>query len=121
MDKLCQNKTLLNSKGLTILKKLCSFLPVERVYIKFADVLLRMKDYEFVSNMINILDIFLLTYKETDVLRKLLKNSWRKKDTEEKEFFEKLFATWSFNPISTLILCIISEYFELSYYLLIKL
>jgi vacuole morphology and inheritance protein 14 len=114
---------LLNSKGLTILKKLCSVLPVNRVYITFADVLIKMKDIEFIANMINILDIFLLTYKETDDLRAFLRLFRKQSEKEEeiKKFFEKIFTTWSFNPISTLILCILAEYFELSYYLILNL
>lgn len=36
------NKTLLNTKGVLILKKLCAILQVDRVYYIFADVLLKM-------------------------------------------------------------------------------
>lgn len=72
--------------------------------------------------MINILDIFLLTHNETEPLRYILKNLRRKKgNNDEKIFFEKIFRTWAFNPVSTLVLCIISEYFELSYNLILKL
>ena len=50
----------------------------EEVYLKIADVLLKFDDIYFISSMIKILDIFLLTYKETEELRKLLKNlKWR--------------------------------------------
>jgi vacuole morphology and inheritance protein 14 len=114
---------------LVIIKKLCSVLPVTRVYTKFADLLIKIKDPEFIANMLNILDIFLITYKEAEPLRETLRK-FRKilkldpKSSElpaVREFFEKIFTAWSFNPISTLILCIISEYFELSYYLILKL
>jgi hypothetical protein len=43
LEKLCTNKDLLNTKGLTILGKICSILPVDRVYLTIAEVLLRMK------------------------------------------------------------------------------
>jgi vacuole morphology and inheritance protein 14 len=121
LEKLSVNKSFLNSKGLIILKKLCSVLAVERVYLEFADVLAKMKDIEFIGNMINILDIFLLTYKETEFLRTNLKGIRGTKDVEKKQFFEKLFTTWSLNPVSVLILCLVSEYFELSYHLILKL
>lgn len=122
-EKLCLNKNLLNLKGLSILKKLCSVLPVVQVYTKFADGLVKMKDFEFISNMINILDIFLLTDKETEPLRQKLKSFRKEKDNqiENKEFFAKIYTAWSYNPISTLILCILSEYFELSYNIILKL
>jgi vacuole morphology and inheritance protein 14 len=122
LDKLSLNKNLLNYKGLIILKKLCSVLPVTRVFLKFADVIIRMKDFEFIANMLNILDIFLITYKETEPLRNTLRQyKKKKKDPLVKEFFEKLFKAWCYNPISTLSFCIISEYFSLSYHLILKL
>ena len=124
LEKLNSNRTLLASKGLNILTKICSLIPVTKVYTKIADVLLKFDDIYFISSMIKILDIFLLTYKETEELRKLLKNlKWKNKSNSNKEhdFFYKLYSTWCFNPISLLILCMISEHFELSYNLILKL
>ena len=86
-----------------------------------------MKDNELISNVLNILDIFLITNSETEPLRKSLKMftcALKTKSNEFqslKEFFEKIYTAWSFNPISALLLCLVSEYFELSYYLILKL
>jgi vacuole morphology and inheritance protein 14 len=124
IDKLCSNRNLLNSKGLLILNKLCSLISVTKVYTNIADVLLKFDDIDFISSMINILDIFLLTYKETEELRNLLrklKSKNNSSNTNVKDFFFKLYKTWCFNPISLLILCIISGHFELSYNLILKL
>lgn len=63
LQKLCANKALLNNKGLIILRKLSTILSVERVYSTFADVLVKMKESEFVERMINILNLFLITGK----------------------------------------------------------
>lgn len=124
LEKLNTNRSILASKGLNILTKICSLIPVNKVYLKIADVLLKFEDIYFVSSMIKILDIFLLTYKETEELRKLLKNlKWKNRlnSNKENEFFLKLYCTWCYNPISLLILCMISEHFELSYNLILKL
>lgn len=124
LEKLCLNRNLLNSNGLLILIKLCSLIPVTKVYTKIADVLLKFEDVEFISSMINILDIFLISYKETEELRNLLRKLRKKNNnsnTNVKDFFTKLYTTWCYNPISLLILCIISEHFELSYNLILKL
>ena len=43
MEKLCHSKELLKEKGFTILKKLCSILPVDTVYLTISEVLLKMK------------------------------------------------------------------------------
>jgi len=67
LEKLCSNKKFLNDKGLVILKKLCLYLPVIRIYTAIAKILLEIKDLEFVGSMINILDIFLLTYKVSKI------------------------------------------------------
>jgi vacuole morphology and inheritance protein 14 len=121
MEKLSQNKLILNSKGQTILKKFCSVLSIQKVYLQIADVLFKMKDPEFISNMISILDIFLLTDKETEELRNQLREIKKSGNPEIKTFFEKIYMTWCFNPISTLKLCMLCEYFELSYHLILKL
>jgi len=80
-----------------------------------------MKDYEFISHTLNILDIFLITYKETEPVRQMLKKYHSTNEEGVKAIFEKIFTAWSFNPISTLSLCIVSEYFTLSYHLILKL
>jgi hypothetical protein len=45
LEKLCYNKKLLDTRGSTILKKLCNVLGVERVYITFAEVMNKIKVY----------------------------------------------------------------------------
>ena len=68
-DKLSENTMSLHDKGLSILKKFCLFLNVERVYSTFADVLLRLKRTEIVEKMINILGVFLVTSKVRDICK----------------------------------------------------
>ena len=121
IETLRKTKDLLKNRGTVIVTKLCNALKVDKIYSTFANVLLRMNDTDFVGRMINILDLFLLTAKDTEQLRSMLKNVKKSKEPKDKEFFEKIFRTWCINPVSSLILCLIAEYFELSYYLLIKL
>lgn len=121
IETLRKTKDLLKNRGTVIVTKLCNTLKVDKIYSTFANVLLRINDSDFVGRMINILDIFLLTAKDTEQLRSMLKNVKKSKEPKDKEFFEKIFKTWCINPVSSLILCLIAEYFELSYYLLIKL
>jgi vacuole morphology and inheritance protein 14 len=121
LKRLRANKNLLKNKTLTILKKFCNILQVDRVYSTFADVLIKIDDIEFVGRMIDILDLFLVTAKETEPLRYLVRNIRKNNDPAEKQFFEKLFKTWCINPVSTVILCLVAEYYELSNYLLIQL
>jgi hypothetical protein len=64
MKKLSSDKNLLESKGLAIIKKFCSIISVDKIYLTSADVLLKMKQsVEFSQRMINILNLFLITGK----------------------------------------------------------
>ena len=118
--KLSKNQKLITANGINILKKLSSAIPVCLTYEISSDNLLKNNDIIFVVQMINIMDIFLLVENETEKVRNKLKRTDDSNEENEK-FFEKIFTLWSFNPISTLILCIISEKFELSYFLTLKL
>lgn len=121
-NKLMQCRSVINTNGITILKSLSNAIHVTIVYKLFADILLKNKDIPFVIGMINILDIFLLVENESQPVRETLRKFTHQNRTEENSlFFEKIFRLWSYNPISTLILCVISEYFELSYSLTLKL
>jgi vacuole morphology and inheritance protein 14 len=117
LDKLRANKRLLDVRGMIILKKLCTTLNVDRLYSTLADVLLKIEDQYLIGKMINILSVFMLKNKETESLRTCLKKF---KNSEERTFFDKLFKTWVYNPISCIIICLIAEYFELSYFLIVK-
>jgi hypothetical protein len=119
LGRLRANQRLLDNRGMIILKKLCTTLNVDRLYSTLADVLLKIEDTVFIGKMINILSVFMLKNKETEALRACLKNF--KKNSDEKAFFDKLFKTWVYNPISCIIICLIAEYFELSYFLIVKL
>ena len=66
--------------------------------------------------MVTSLDVFLLLSNEAEVLREELKKS-----DKDSEYFSKMFSTWCFNPISALILCIISQNFELAFNLILRL
>lgn len=124
--KLSKNQRLITANGINILKKLSNAIPVCLIYEIASDNLLKNNDVIFVVQMINIMDIFLLVENETEKVRNKLRctedSSIDSKVLENnRKFFEKIFTLWSFNPISTLILCIISEKFELSFYLTLKL
>lgn len=121
-NKLMQCRSIINTNGITILKSLSNAIHVTIVYKLFADILLKNRDIPFVIGMINILDIFLLIENESQPVRETLKKFSHKTRTKDDSlFFEKIFRLWSYNPISTLIMCIISQYFELSYCLTLKL
>ena len=89
---------------------------IEIVYVSFAEVLEKFNNVEFVIKIINIINNQLLDSNNGEIIKfKEGKSSANKK---RNEFFKKLFTTWAMNSISCLLLCLISEDFELSYKLL---
>ena len=112
---------LIDSRGTDIITILCSASRVDTIFLTFANVLLTMKEDEFVGRIINRLNIFLIKSDKTEDLRNFFKKVKTSNDRKDKVFFEKIFRTWCINPVSGLILCLIAENFELSYNLLTKL
>ena len=89
---------------------------IQIVYESFAEVLEKFNNVEFVIKIINIINNQLLDSNNGEIIKfKEGKSSANKK---RNEFFKKLFTTWAMNSISCLLLCLISEDFELSYKLL---
>lgn len=122
-NKFLQDHVLPNNQVFLVIKTLSEKLHVTIVYTKFADTLLKCKDISFISEIICQLNIFLLTDVSSKDVRMKLTNYRQEnfKDKDIKAFFEKIFTVWCYNPIATLILCVISEYFELSFHLILKL
>ena len=111
---------LIDKRGTDIFTILCTTLRVDIIFTTFASVLLEMKDNEYISRIINRLNIFLIKSDITEDLRNVCKKVKNSNDRKDKIFFEKIFRTWCINPVSVLTLCLIAENFELSYNLLIK-
>ena len=111
---------LIDKRGTDIFTILCTTLRVDIIFTTFASVLLEMKDNEYISRIINRLNIFLIKSDITEDLRNVCKKVKNSNDRKDKIFFEKIFTTWCINPVSVLTLCLIAENFELSYNLLIK-
>lgn len=114
-EQFLENRNLFNTYGMKIIKNISEKLNVILVYEYFADSLSKIKDISFISEMVEKLNSFLLFETTTNEVRKYLM-----KYKEEKKFFEKIFKIWSYNPITTLFLCIVAEYFELCFNLILK-
>jgi len=112
-----QENQALNSKSHTILKRLWQSFAPTRVFITLAEQLLENPDLKFVSQMVQKLDFILLTDEDLIEVRKTLKNISIDRENSENntKLFESFFRTWSYNSISTLTLCLLSQQYELAY------
>jgi vacuole morphology and inheritance protein 14 len=73
------------------------------------------EDQIFISQVVQALESILASEKSLKNVRQKLR-----KAKENKELFEIFFKTFSYNPVSTLTLCYLSEQYELAYNIIIS-
>lgn len=117
-----EDRPLLETRGALVVRKLCTFLEAKSIYLAFASILDDKMDLEFVSIMVQTLNLILLTAPELSSLRKTLKDCFSADGgrQEDRQLFEALFKCWSHNPVSTFSLCLLAEAYDLSAALILK-
>ena len=114
---------LLETRGSLIVRKLCVLLNAKSVYIEMAEVLSRSSAFslDFVSTMVQILNLVLLTASELHDLRTLLKESFHQKASQEdRKVFISLFNCWCHNPVATFSFCLLAQAYEVAFILIKK-
>lgn len=137
-----QDRQLLETRGSLIIRKLCVLLNAKAVYIRMAETL---SGYEFlddggerdhasrlqfISTMVQTLNLILLTASELHDLRSILTNTFEENpvyhqrslslasvvDPEESgSVFATLFHCWCHNPVATFSLCLLAKAYDLSF------
>jgi len=103
-------------------RKFCVLLNAKSVYIRMADLLSR-NDFslEFISTMVQTLNLILLTAPELHELRSLLKTSFQPTASDEDRLvFVSLFNCWCHNPVATFSLCLLAQAYDVSFALIKK-
>lgn len=136
-----EDRRLLELRGSLIIRNLCVLLNAKSIYISLATILQSpVHDYvagsenlalvdvpaiptirlsedqlDFRSIMVQTLNLILLTARELDELRLLLRSSLESGASKEATaVFVTLFGCWCHNPVATLALCLIAQAYELS-------
>ena len=111
---------MINTYGILILKELLKTFNIKILFEKITNILLynNNNDIYFIMRMIYLLNKFLIIEEEANDIRNLLIKVGSQ--GKNKEFFDKLFNLWSFNPFCTLILVLLSNCFELGYALIME-
>ena len=145
LDLFMDDRELLETRGPLIIRKLCVLLNAKSVYMRMADI---MADYEmtdddqpadmetlqFVSTMVQTLNLILLTASELQDLRTILAQSFEKpngqnnhgatndtnhrhleEEGEQGDAFARLFHCWSHNPVATFSLCLLARTYDISF------
>ncbi|GMI02008.1 hypothetical protein TrST_g6121 [Triparma strigata] len=118
------DRRLLEIRGSLVIRKLCVLLNAKVVYIQTAAVLSSASNefsLEFISTMVQTLNLILLTAQELQALRDILKRSFKPNSAaEDKEVFGALFKCWCHNPVSTFSLCLLGQAYDLAFSLIKK-
>lgn len=118
-EKLMNIPELMNNESMVILiiEKLSKNSSLNLVYEAFSEVLGDNKNYTIISKMVNYLNQYLISDPNGFNFRKSLIN---KENEKNNELFLKLYKIWSFNPISLIVFCVITEHFELTYNIILN-
>lgn len=103
---------LLKSRSNYIMRKICASLSPDRVFKVITAILNSNNDILFNKIFIQILSTNLITAPEMFSLRKHLRNG------DDPLFFNFLFKSWCINPVSAISLGLVSESYELVYYVI---
>lgn len=113
-----QNHIILDQKAGHIIPCLCKNLGTEAVYRSMATMLTHNQNQRFVEKIVGVLHELILIDPSLEDLRERLKYCLENEDFECIEFFEVLFKSWCFNPVSALSLVFLVQAYELSYEML---
>jgi len=123
-----EDRGLLELRGSLIIRYLCSLLSAKSIYFSLAAILqgipseaasnnsLLLEDtLEFRSIMVQTLSLILLTARELDELRELLRSSLEPSAPDEAtSLFIKMYECWCHNPVATLALCLLAQAYDLA-------
>jgi len=116
------DRRLLERRGSLVVRKLCVLMNSQSVYLSIASVLTNEEagfSLEYISTMIQTLNLILLTAHELDSLRLVLKASFKPNALpQDRQLFESLFRCWCHNPVSTYSLCLLAQAYQLSFALI---
>jgi vacuole morphology and inheritance protein 14 len=123
-----KDRQLLETRGSLIIRKLCVLLNAKSVYIRLANALVKYETvngkpadastFEFVSTMVQTLNLILLTAAELHDLRSILAKSLvdlSDPRSRSKSIFSTLFRCWCHNPVSTFSLCLLARAYDVSF------
>lgn len=109
------DRNFLETRGSLIIRQLSLLLNGESIYRALAKILSACEDLEFVSLMVQTLNLILMTATELFELRASIKQSLFTEDKSEgTQLFITLYNCWCHNPVSTFTLCLLAQTYELA-------
>ncbi|OCH88327.1 ARM repeat-containing protein [Obba rivulosa] len=104
------DRGLLDAKGSLIIRQLCLHLNTEKIYRTLAEILEKEDDLEFASEMVQKLNIILITSPELADFRRRLKSLETRSDGQA--LFTTLYRSWCHNAVAVFSLCLLAQAYE---------
>ena len=123
----------LKKYGINIIKIIVNNVDIMKFFEILSNYLITLKNFQFIFKFVNILNLFLLTENYLDVnnnqnnnstikeFKKILISYSKVEFSEKENIYLKIFRLFSFNPISLLIFTIYTEFYELSFNIILNL
>ena len=108
---------MINKYGILILNQFETIINIEILFEEIATILIEQKDVYFILRMIILLNKFLISEDKAYCIRNKLNKFGH--EGKNSNYFEKLFTLFSFNPFCTLLLVLLSNCFELGYFMIL--
>ncbi|EIW76321.1 ARM repeat-containing protein [Coniophora puteana RWD-64-598 SS2] len=104
------DRKLLEARGSLIIRQLCLNLNTERIYKTFAEILEKEEDLEFASDIVQKLNMILITSPELAEFRRRLKSLETRSDGQA--LFTTLYRSWCHNAVAVFSLCLLAQAYE---------
>ncbi len=123
----------LKKYGIKIIKIIVNNVDIMKFFEILSNHLITLKNFQFIFKFVNILNLFLLSENYLDVnnnqnnistikeFKKILISYSKVEISEKENIYLKIFRLFSFNPISLLIFTIYTEFYELSFNIILNL
>ena len=95
-------------------------LNIEKIFSLLYDSLNKINDFSFIYEIDGYINYYLITIYSSDNFRKDLIEYGKPDHKEHKGIYEKIYRILAYNPVCLLIYSTITEYYELSWYLILN-
>lgn len=102
----------MGKRGAKVLQHFCKFLPPERVYLVISEMLIdvaKERNSYFMSDIVQTLNLLLLSLEETRPLRLILRNN------PPQKLFETMYRAWAYSPSSLFTFCLLCQKYTHAY------
>ena len=116
-----KNSNLKNENPILLMFQNLTKINIQKIFSLLADSLNKINNYLFNYQIVGYLNNYLITTPKAEELRENLILYGKGREQNHRPFYEKIYKIFAYNPMCLLVFCIITEYYELSWNLILNL